>query len=118
MNKNIIATIGHSKELQYICDTANSKLTISSGSYYSDYTIFDGSKLIAIFDCKGKAKYINELYKIYGLDGEILKDVFFSKKETRRDVEKYLQYKKLIGVGGKFTFDREFMVIRVLKFGK
>jgi len=56
--QNLINMIGckHS-DMDKIFNIANGNVQMSSGSYYTDYTIFDDSKCIAIFDHKGNMKY-------------------------------------------------------------
>ena len=59
---NILTMIGCNKDLfQSILDKAVGKVTLSSGSYYSDYYLMDSKYkggFLAVFDYKGNVKQI------------------------------------------------------------
>jgi len=58
--KNILNLINDkSKILKNILENAKEQITMSSGSYYSDYVILEGIKLKAIFDYKGTLKELH-----------------------------------------------------------
>lgn len=56
--KNIITAVGcNQKEFLEIIKNCKEEITMSSESYYADYWIYGGDKLLAIYDCKGNLKY-------------------------------------------------------------
>lgn len=57
--QNILNMVGNRDgTLKCIIENAKDEISMSSGSYYSDFTIFEGMKVKAIFDYKGNIKKV------------------------------------------------------------